>query len=160
MCQSFWGILSHFLCDFYFMLLKVTQLLFTGVKTEQLLVLIVFMCCEASLFLVKRLKFHRFVLAFHGDWCSLFWAKDAKCHVASSVPQGSSMPPRKRTGRRPTPTSSRPLRAMTPSTAPEPSQHWNTCCCAKLFSTREYKLGVQRYIYFSMTLRWKCWFLF
>lgn len=63
---------------------------------------------------------------------------EANCQDAPCLLQGSSMQPRRRTGRRPTPTSLRPSRATTPSTAPEPSRRSNTCFCAKLSSTREF----------------------
>lgn len=56
---------------------------------------------------------------------------DANSQAVSSPWQESSMQQRRRTGRRPTPTSLRPLRATTPSTAPEPSQRLNTCSCVK-----------------------------
>lgn len=49
--------------------------------------------------------------------------------------QESSMRQKRKTGRRPTPTSLRHLKAMTPLTAPGPSQHSNTCFSVKLYLT-------------------------
>lgn len=63
-----------------------------------------------------------------GSDCGVVW---------SLLLQGSSTQQRRRTGRRPTPTSLRPSRATTPSTAPEPSQLSNTCSSAKSYSTRK-----------------------
>lgn len=65
-----------------------------------------------------------------GHLC-LLAALDGNSQAVSSLSQESSTQRRRRTGRRPTPTSLRPLRATTPSTAPEPSQHLNTCSCVK-----------------------------
>lgn len=65
----------------------------------------------------------------------LFLSEMVTVMLLSSLMQGSSMQQRRKTGRRPTPTSLRPSRVTTLSTAPEPSQHSNTCSCAKLYST-------------------------
>lgn len=51
--------------------------------------------------------------------------------------KASSMRLRRKTGRRPTPTSTRPSKATTPSTVPEPSRPSNTCCSARSCSARE-----------------------
>lgn len=90
---------------------------------------------EATVFIFSTASFSSLVGIFIFP-CNCL-ALDANCHAVSSLLQGSSMQLRRRTGRPPTPTSLRPSRATTPSTAPEPSQHSNTCYCAKLCSTCE-----------------------
>lgn len=88
--------------------------------------------CPPKLQAALDMQSGRNFVAPHDRTCRWCWPAEGCLSL-----QESFMQQRRKTGRLRIPISTRPLRAMTPSTAPEPSRPSNICCCAKSCSMRE-----------------------